>query len=135
MKSYNYLKNITMFVLIISILSGPFSLMVVGVGENIYTLQHSLVLNENGNWVTNYGIYNERNEKYNCYAYAIGRIESNKFYNLNEQWKAYYYPGDIYAISPNYVSWSNIDQLRCSIIKDLTAMGHTDFSVFCYKRV
>ena len=38
-----------------------------------YSLKYNKVMDENGNWVTSGGYYNNKWLKYNCYAYSINR--------------------------------------------------------------
>jgi hypothetical protein len=40
-----------------------------------YSLKYNTVKDLNGNWVTQGGAWNDKWENYNCYAYAINRIE------------------------------------------------------------
>lgn len=39
------------------------------------SLKYNTVKDLNGNWVTQGGAWNDKWENYNCYAYAINRIE------------------------------------------------------------
>ena len=45
-----------------------------------YVLRNNTVMDENGNWVTSGGYYNQDWINYNCYAYALNRCEMSNFY-------------------------------------------------------
>lgn len=46
-----------------------------------YSLQYNTVKDSNGNWVTQGGAWYNKWKNYNCYAYAINRIEQPQFYS------------------------------------------------------
>ena len=122
------IAKLTAIILVISLLLGSFSVLIVEATEEAYTLHDSLVMDTDGNWVSTGVTYNNHNGDYNCYAYAIGRVES-KFYNLNDKIdnKIQYQPGDIFTNIQDVSARgsNNIDLLRCTVIKDLVAMGYT----------
>ena len=122
-------KSLIICVLVISFLAGPFFFLIVEATEELYTLNDSLVMDANGNWVSTGVTYNTHNQNYNCYAYAIGRVDEEKFYNLNNSVRKYN-PGDIFVNKSTYLPRNNIDQIRCSVVRDLIAMGYTNIRVF-----
>ena len=128
MKVDYQVKILTSVVLIISLIFGSFSVLIVEASESAYTLQDSKVLDDNGDWVKTGRTYNSHFQNYNCYAYAIGRVES-KFYNINAGLQ--YQPGDIFTNIECYDAYlsDNIDLFRCTVIKDLNAMGYTNIEV------
>ena len=129
MKLYSEIKPLTSAILVVSLLLSSFSALIVEASESSYTLVDSEVLDDNGDWVNTGRTYNSHFDDYNCYAYAIGRVDS-KFYNLNDliESEIQYQPGDIFTNVPNaYTRGSNnIDLFRCTVIKDLLAIGYTN---------
>ena len=128
MKVEYQIKNIFAIILVTSLLFGSFSALIVEASEISYTLEDSEVLSDNGNWVSTSVTYNTYNQNYNCYAYALGRVES-KFYNINAGIQ--YQPGNIFTNTQYYGTYQsdNMDLFRCCTIKDLIAMGYTNIEV------
>ena len=96
-----------------------------------YALQYNTVRNANGNWVTSGGYYDIRWENFNCYAFAIHRMEQPAFYYSDGQ----YQPGDMadYVSSPNAINTfgdcSSIDDLATLVGRDITAMGYSNIMI------
>ena len=85
--SCKYNKFIS-FILIVFIFANSFIIISADSNEN-YTLQASVLVDDS--WIgTDQAT---RFSHYNCYAYAIGRIEKTEFYSNNLQF--IYDPGDI----------------------------------------
>lgn len=84
-----------------------------------YELQYNTVKNDRGEWVTSGGAYDARWANYNCYAYAINRIEQPNFYSTSKQ----YQPGDM-SNSGGFSLTISIADLANVIKNDLLAMGY-----------
>ena len=87
-----------------------------------YCLQHSKVMNEDGEWVSSEGDYNEQWKEYNCYAYAINRAESPAFYSETKQ----YHPGAMSGVSKWWAGNPNVYELAIMVENDLIAMGYNN---------
>lgn len=85
-----------------------------------YSLQYNTVQDENGNWVTQGGAWNNKWKNYNCYAFAINRSEQSQFYPSRRQ----YQPGDMSG-SGRFSRWISIEKLANIVKDDLLAMGYT----------
>ena len=85
--------------------------------------------------------YENNTDSYNCYAYAINRVDeldvnNDRFYNPAQTEKIYQ-PGDIsknisntFYIDLNGSNEDNINRVKCNTLRDLYAMGHTDVMVY-----
>lgn len=90
-----------------------------------YTLQDSKVMDENGNWVTSGGYYNDKWVNYNCYAYSINRGEQPQYYSSG--WFIQYQPGNM-SDQGSFDDCTTIDQLVNIVYADLVAMGYSNIS-------
>lgn len=92
--------------------------------DSSYSLQYNTVMDENGNWVTQGGYYNEKWGQYNCYAYAIHRAEQPGFYTTDWQ----YEPGNMSGTG-TFVVGGNIADLANLVRDDLIAMGYSNITL------
>lgn len=97
------------------------------VAATTYSLLYNKVMDESGNWVTSGGYYNEKWSNYNCYAFAINRIEQPSFYNTGKQ----YQPGDMSGAG-RFSSCDTIYELANIVKEDLEAMGYSNVSITSY---
>lgn len=88
-----------------------------------YELQYNTVKNNRGEWVTSGGAYDTRWENYNCYAYAINRIEQPQFYSSGLYIQ--YQPGNMSG-SGGFSSTISIADFANIIKNDLLAIGYTN---------
>lgn len=95
------------------------------VSSTTYTLQHSKVMDANGNWVTSGGYYNSKWNNYNCYAYSINRAEQPQYYSSGNYIQ--YQPGNMSG-QGSFANCSSIDQLVTVVCADLTQMGYSNIS-------
>ena len=93
---------------------------------NTYYLQDNTVKNENGYWVTSGGAYDDRWENYNCYAYAINRIEQPQFYLSGAY--SQYQPGNM--SSGTFNANNDISFLANIVKNDLLAIGCTNVILY-----
>ena len=91
-----------------------------------YNLQHSTVMDENGNWVTIGGYYDPNWNNYNCYAYSIKRAEQPQFYSSDCYIQ--YQPGDICG-NISIRDTTTIYELASIVENDLIAMGYSNVSL------
>ena len=91
-----------------------------------YCLQHSKVMNEDGEWVTSGGDYDQKWVNYNCYAYAINRREYPAFYSTeieNSGQRLQYKLGVISGQD----EWENgdldVQEVANVVVDDLKAIG------------
>ena len=82
--------------------------------------------------------YENNTSSYNCYAYAINRVDEcdingNRFYNPAQTGKIYQ-PGDISEDIYNNFDVDfygyDLNKVKCNVIKDLYAMGYTDVLIY-----
>ena len=114
MKFDSKFKYLTTIILIISFLCSPFSLLIVEAIDG----------------------YQNNTASYNCYAYAINRVVINGvIYRPNSDFPIYQ-PGDISENSKNNfdsgINGYELGIIKCNVIKDLYAMGHSDISIYMY---
>ncbi len=88
-----------------------------------YSLQYNKVMDENGNWVTSGGYYNEKWLEYNCYAYSINRAERPNYYSTENY--VQYAPGDMCG-EGHFTATTTIEELALLVKNDLLAMGYTN---------
>ena len=88
-------------------------------------MKNSKVLDEDGKWVTQGGSYTDLWEEYNCYAFAINRVELPHFYDSGV-WLSYQ-PGNMSGVV-DAVLPDTIDELVGIIQADFLNMGYSDFS-------
>ena len=88
-----------------------------------YSLRYNTVMDENGNWVTSGGYYDEKWLNYNCYAYSLNRVEQPQFYYSGEL--AQYQPGNM-SNDGSFADTSSITELAELVKKDLMAMGYSN---------
>ncbi len=85
------------FILTAVLLMGTVSLAVYAdeeyYGDEIESLTQSTVQDSEGNWVTSGGYYDPNWQNYNCYAYAIQRVEQPHYHIISRDIQ--YTPGDI----------------------------------------
>lgn len=93
-----------------------------------YCLQHSKVLNEDGEWVTSDGDYNQKWDNYNCYAYAINRCEYPAFYNTESDYspRLQYAPGKMSGQEDWRSGGTTVQEVAGVVMDDLRAMGYSD---------
>lgn len=93
-----------------------------------YCLQHSKVLNEDGEWVTSDGDYNSKWDNYNCYAYAINRCEYPAFYSTEDQYspRLQYSPGKMSGQEDWRSGGITVQEVAGVVMDDLRAMGYSD---------
>ena len=91
-----------------------------------YSLQYNTVKDSNGNWVTQGGAWNDKWENYNCYAYAINRIEQPQFYSSGNYIQ--YQPGDMSG-NGSFDTTNSILQLANVVKADLIKMGYANISL------
>ena len=89
-----------------------------------YSLLYNKVRDENGNWVTSGGYYNEKWRHYNCYAFSINRAEQPSFYNTEKQ----YQPGDMSGAGI-FDYCNNVGELAEIVRADIEAMGYSNILV------
>ena len=92
-----------------------------------YSLQFNKVMDEHKSWVIQGGVYFEKWRNYNCYAFAINRVDVPNFYQKGNGFQ--YQPGDMSgagSFSPYNVT---IQQLAEIVREDLEAMGYTNVSI------
>lgn len=94
------------------------------VEQTKYTLQYNLVKNSNGNWVDNGGYFDISYYYYNCYAYAIDRIETPPLYKTDKQ----YQPGD-FSGGEIFTKTIDIYDLALGVKNDLEALGFENVRV------
>ena len=101
-------SNVAFVIVVVFILS---NLLMVCTFADEYTLQQNEVVSD----------YKNPYGNYNCYAFAIGRGEDEKQYNLLNRW---YLPGDI---SGTYcdIQTATIQQIAMAVGGDLQAMGYS----------
>ena len=124
MKKYVGFKKTTVFILVVSLLLGPVSALIVEASTNTYTLKDSLVMNDQGEWVNDGSNFSRNPRSYNCYAYAIGRVEGNRFYNEGQN-ELLYQPGDIFWDYKN-TSIYDTEDIKNKVRQDLEITGHTN---------
>ena len=82
--------------------------------------------------------YENNTSSYNCYAYAINRVDEcdingNRFYNPAQTGRIYQ-PGDISEDIYNNFDVDfygyDLNKVKCNVIKDLYAMGYTDVLIY-----
>lgn len=91
-----------------------------------YSLKYNTVKDLNGNWVTQGGAWNDKWENYNCYAYAINRIEQPQFYSSGSFIQ--YQPGNM-SNSGSFTTSKTIYELATVVKNDLLKMGYTNISL------
>lgn len=91
-----------------------------------YSLKYNTVKDLNGNWVTQGGAWNDKWENYNCYAYAINRIEQPQFYSSGNYIQ--YQPGDMSG-NGSFDTTNSILQLANVVKADLIKMGYANISL------
>ena len=126
MRKYNILTRPIIFILITSLLVGFFSLPIIAYPEEKDSLEYNKVLDENGNWVTQGEYYNTKWENYNCYAFAINRVEEPQFYESGNASR--YSPGNICGIG-DYNNAKSVSQLAEFARNDLIALGYTNVQI------
>lgn len=124
MKEYDIFKSITVLVLVVSLLFGPISALLVEASESTSTLNDSEVLNDQGEWVNDGSNFSRAPGIYNCYAYAIGRVDGNRFYNVNQN-DLIYQPGDLFWDYKNELIYDT-DIIKNKVRQDLEITGHTN---------
>lgn len=89
-------------------------------GQSIRNNDHLIYSNvlDNGNWQDYGGDWKQKWSNYNCYAYAIHRSESEKFYSRDHQ----YNPG---FTSNSYIYTLDSEELSEIVNDDLVALGYT----------
>ena len=81
-------------------------------------------------------VYQNNTSSYNCYAYAINRtlINGKLYYYNSIHWT--YQPGDISENDKNNfdidTNGYEISRIKCNVLKDLYAMGHTNVLIYTY---
>ena len=93
----------------------------ININRSNYILQYNTVQDINGNWVTSGGDYDVKWDKYNCYAYALNRVEDPKFYS-NDSF-IQYQPGDM-SQSGTFEECESIIDLVEIVKSDLSSMGY-----------
>lgn len=88
-----------------------------------YSLQYNTVKDSNDNWVRQGGAWYNKWKNYNCYAYAINRVEQPQFYPSGDYIQ--YQPGDMSG-SGNFGTANSISQLANVVKDDLIKMGYTN---------
>ena len=91
--------------------------------ESAYSLRYNTVMDANGNWVTQGGAYYDEWLNYNCYAFAIGRVEVDSFYPKGNGFQ--YQPGDM-GKTGSFLVNQTVFQLAAIIVDDLEAMGYSN---------
>ena len=91
--------------------------------RNNYLLKNSYVYG-GGEWKSYGGEWKEKWSNYNCYAYAIGRTESNKHYETRIQ----YDPGD-FSTKELFNPEESVDLVVSNVVSDLQALGFSNISV------
>ena len=79
MRKYWIIRKTVVFLWIATFFFSIISLPV-DASEYTYSLRYNTVADEDGNWVTQGGAYYDVWENYNCYAFAIDRVEYPQFY-------------------------------------------------------
>ncbi len=92
-----------------------------------YTLQHSKVMDQNGNWAVSGGYFNTKWYKYNCYAYSINRAEQPQYYSSGDYIQ--YQPGNMSGLG-SFDDCATIEQLVNIVCEDLTDMGYSNISTY-----
>ena len=92
-----------------------------------YCLQHSKVMNEDGEWRTSGGDYDQKWNDYNCYAYAINRREYPAFYSTENDYcsRLQYSPGKISGLTEWQTGAGNVYAVANIVRADLAAMGYS----------
>ena len=94
--------------------------------ETAYELQYNQVMDEEGEWGTSNGAFNPKWYDYNCYAYAINRVEQPQFYPSG--YYIQYQPGDMSG-NGDFASITTIFELAELIRDDLLAMNYSNVSL------
>lgn len=89
-------------------------------------LKFNQVMDEEGNWVYSEGYYNPNWENYNCYAFAINRIEDPQFYESGNYFR--YSPGNICGTG-NCSDADSVQELAEFVRDDLFALGYTNVQI------
>ena len=111
MKIYEKIKYLATTILIISLIFGQFSLLTIEATEE----------------------YQNSTRSYNCYAYAINKIIFDETFYYPYSIKPRYQPGDIGEDNINNFdsgSGYELNRIKCNVIQDLYAMGHTGVMVY-----
>ncbi|MBR2721365.1 MAG: hypothetical protein IKB75_01135 [Clostridia bacterium] len=105
------------------------------VSDTPYTLQYNTVQDEDGNWVTSGGVFQVKWLSYNCYAFAINRVENPPFYQIHwlepSENGRQYRPGNM-SIGPETLSGMesfDVWELANIVCNDLTVMGYSNISL------
>ena len=111
--SNNYNVNrLCAFILVLILLLSTFPVLIVNASEN--------------NEIKNIS------DRYNCYAYAIGRFEETKYYWPFDEQFPRYQPGEIYKIHPYvYYDYDNDVYTLATIVQnDLISLGYTNILIY-----
>ncbi len=122
---HNTMRKFLVCILVVALLLSIFSFPTLAQGtDSSYTLTDNTALDNNGNWTSSGGYWNEKWANYNCYAFAINRAEPDPFYETSKQ----YQPGDIGGTG-TFTEDITVQELAELVRDDLLAMGCTDISL------
>lgn len=122
MRKYLIIRKTALFLWLATFLFSFISLPA-DASESAYSLRYNTVMDANGHWVTQGGAYCDKWLKYNCYAFAIGRVENPNFYPKSGLRQ--YDPGDING-EGSFSDNQTIDQLANIVVADLVTMGYSN---------
>ena len=132
MKTYNSFERLVSFIVaalfisFISFSATVFALENDYLSDSAYSLQYNEVMDENGNWVTQGGHYNPNWDDYNCYAFSIGRVEPDQFYESGNSFR--YSPGNICG-NGDYTDVDSTQDLAELVKADLIALGYENVEI------
>ena len=120
------LHKLVLFVLVFSLFVNAFSFPAGAWAIPKNSLEWNKVLDENGNWVTQGGYYNPNWDDYNCYAFSIGRVEPEQFYESGNASR--YSPGNICG-NGDYNDVNSPQELAELVEADLNALGYANVEI------
>ena len=119
------ISKIISLLLTATLLICNFSLFISAYDDSFSYLRFNQVLDEEGNWVHSGGYYNPKWKNYNCYAFAINRVEEPQFY---ESYHFRYSPGDICGVG-DFIDAESVEELAEFVRLDLLALGYSNVQI------
>ena len=133
MKFHKIGKYLIAFIVAISIIGGDFYVVVSAGVIPTTSLQYNTVMNNNYEWVNNYSGINLDSMNYNCYAYAINRVEPEPYYSLfnDRNWGTWsqYQPGNMTENEFPLTADMSVYDVAEFIKDDLIALGYDSNSI------